>query len=178
MSEGFASEGTQEWYVWTVRVGKFELVKRYIEENVKEVTKVLYPTVTTEKQVKSGTRKKKSPLYAGYIFLQYAHDPDSPTTWLKLNKYPFVTGYVGPCTAKDLASVDSLQKVEKLNNDMVKEFKEGDKVRVNGGVFVGYVGSVVSKNSNSVKVALGEDNSIMTVVFSPEDLDITDRRGS
>jgi transcription antitermination factor NusG len=169
----------QEWYVWTVRPGKFEVVERYIKEKVPEISKVLYPTVTTEKMdKKGGVKKKKSPLYAGYIFLQYRHDDKNPSVWLKLNKHPFITRYVGPCSAKDLASVDSLQKVERWNNDEVKNFIVGDIVRVNGGVFVGFSGRVVYLTSNSVGVELSSLGKTLKVVFSPEDLDILDREAS
>lgn len=169
----------QEWYVWTVRAGKFDIVQKYIEECVPEVRKVLYPTVTTEKRTQKGeVKKKKSPLYAGYMFLQYAYNEENPIVWLKLNKHPFITRYVGPCTAKDLASVDSLQKVEKLNNDEVRNFVVGDVVRVNGGVFVGFEGEVVRLASNSVAVELrrGGEGRTLKVVFSPEDLDILSRK--
>ena len=166
----------QEWHVWTVRSGKFEIVERYIEEKISEVKKVLYPTVTTERFTKSGIKKKKSPLYAGYVFLQYCHDPRNPTVWSKLNQHPFVTRYVGPCTPQDLASVDSLQKVETLNNEEVRNFIKGDKVRVNGGVFVNYRGTVTNLTSNSVGVELERAGKTLAVVFSPEDLDIMERR--
>lgn len=169
----------QEWYVWTVRTGKFGVVQKYIEERVPEVRKVLYPTVTTEKRtLKGDVKKKKSPLYAGYMFLQYTHSEENPIAWLKLNKHPFITRYVGPCTAKDLASVDSLQKVEKLNNDEVRNFMVGDEVRVNGGVFIGFGGKVVYLASNSVTVELQRSGEvrILKVVFSPEDLDILSRK--
>jgi transcription antitermination factor NusG len=166
---------SQEWYVWTVKSGKFDVVKKYIEERLPEVKKILYPTITTERITKKGeVKKKKIPLYAGYIFLQYKHRADNPRTWISLNNHPFVTHYVGPCTAQDLVSVDSLQKVEKLNLEAVKNFKLNDKVRVNGGVFEGFRGLVVGKSSNSIRV---EVNNSITVVFSPDDLDILAREG-
>lgn len=167
---------SQEWYVWTVKVGKFDIVKSYIKEKIPSISRVLYPTLTTEKRTKKGDiQKKKSPLYAGYMFLQYNHDKEKPTTWLMLNGHPFVTGYVGPCSAKDLASVDSLQKVEKLENEKVKSFQLGDKIRVSGGVFAGYEGSVNCLTSNSVGVQLSKMGKTLKVVFSPEDLAIVKR---
>jgi transcription antitermination factor NusG len=95
-----------EWYIWTVRPGKFDIVKAYIEKSVKEISCVLCPTVTSEKEMKSGRKKTKvSLLYAGYVFLQYAHDENNPVVWTKLNKHPFVVSYVGPCTAADIALI-------------------------------------------------------------------------
>lgn len=162
---------SMEWYVWTVRAAKFDLVKSYIEDNIPAVKRVLYPTVTMAKASSKGdVHNKKIPLYAGYMFLQYEHNLDNPITWVNINKHPFVTGYVGPCTAKDLASVDSLQKVETLNDDKVSEFKQGVSVKVVGGVFVNFVGTVSYVTSNTVGVNIESSGRLMKVVFSPKDL--------
>jgi transcription antitermination factor NusG len=100
------NEHPHEWYIWTVRPGKFDIVKAYIEKNVREVTDILCPTVTSEKQTKTGLKKVKvSPLYAGYVFMQYTHDIDDPVAWVKINNHPFVVSYVGPCSAKDIALI-------------------------------------------------------------------------
>lgn len=170
-----SSDLEEEWFVWSVRSDKFEIVKCYIEDKIPEVVKVLYPTVTSERVTKKGIKKSKTPLYAGYIFLQYIHNIDNPVTWNKLNNHPFITRYVGPCTAHDLASVDSLQKVEKLNNEEVRNFVVGDKIRVNGGIFVGYLGYVSQLTSNSIRVDLERSGKSLGVTFSPEDLDIVKR---
>lgn len=162
----------EEWYVWTVRPGKFEVVRRYIENNIPQVTEILYPTVTQEKHTKRGVKQKKSPLYAGYLFLRYNHDPKRPTTWLKIDKHPFITSYLGPCTAKDLASVNSLQKVDKPRDKEVDEFSVGDAVVINSGVFIGYKGSVSDTNSNSIGVNLEQGGKKLRVVFSPKDLSV------
>jgi len=163
----------EEWYVWTVRSGKFEEAKYYIEQRIPEVKKILYPTVTIERITKKGIKKNKEPLYAGYLFLQYEH---TPVTWNKLKVLPFIKRYVGPCTAQDLASVDSLQKVEALNNDEVKNFIIGDRVRVNGGVFVGFTGVICGVMSNYVRADLERVGKTLRVTFSPEDLDILERK--
>jgi transcriptional antiterminator NusG len=162
--------------VWTVKSGKFDIVKKYIEDSIPEITKVLYPTVTSEKHSAKGEVKtKKTPLYAGYLFLRYEHKPDSPKVWISLNKHPFITGYVGPCTPKDLVSVDSLQKVESVSLEAVKNFEEGDSVLVNGGVFKGMTGKVVGLSSNLIKVEITMLGRPGAVPFSPEDLDIVTR---
>ncbi len=167
---------TLQWYVWSVKTGKFDLVKKYIEEKIPEVKQVLYPTVTKERLLKSGESKKsKVPLYSGYMFLQYHHDAINPQVWLMLTKHPFVSTYVGPCTPADLVSVNSLQKLEVVNNEAVKDFKLGDSVRVNGGVFSGHTGIVSDISTNTVRVDVSMANRSMKFVFSPDDLDIIDR---
>jgi transcription antitermination factor NusG len=165
------SSQRQEWYVWTVSPGKFEVVRKYIKEKVPEINEVLYPAVTTETVTKKGEVKKKTtPLYAGYIFLQYHHDERNPGVWVKLQKHPFITRYVGPCTAQDLASVNSLQKVERDYDESVREFSIGDNVKVRSGVFAGFKGIVVGTTHNTVKVELHSLGRTLKVVFSPEDL--------
>lgn len=165
------------WFVWSIRLGKFDTVSKYIEEKVPEVKQVLYPTVTTERILKDGTaKKKKTPLYSGYIFLQYEHDPENPHVWLKLKSHPFVTNYVGPCTPADLISVDSLQKLELVNNDTIKSFSLGDSVRVNGGLCKGYSGIVTAVMNKTIRVEI-EAPKKMRYVFSPDDLDIVGRPG-
>lgn len=166
----------EQWFVWTVKLGKFDLVLKYIEEEVPEVKEILYPTITTEKVSKTGKRKKKkTPLYAGYVFLQYKHNSLNPTTWLKLNKHPFITRYVGPCTNKDLASVNSLQKIEKINTEEVKDFRAGDRIRVNGGVFKNMSGRVTNSSNNAVQVEISVFDRWTKATFSPVDLDIIKR---
>jgi transcription antitermination factor NusG len=172
-----SSADKQEWYVWVVKPGKFDLVKKFIEESIPEVTKVLYPTVTSEKVLKTGkVKKKKTPLYSGYLFLQYKHIPENPSVWVRLKAHPFISNYVGPCTPADLASVDSLQKVETLNLEAVKKFEVGDLVTVNGGVFKSYRGVVVDISANTIRVDVDSGNKRMKIVFSPDDLDILDRK--
>jgi len=167
-------DSDQEWYVWTVSAGKFLVVKKYIEEKVTEVTQVLYPAITTETKTKKGEiRCRVSPLYAGYIFLRYHHDAENPQVWVKLNKHPFITRYVGPCSEKDLASVNSLQKVERHYDEEVKLFSPGDRVEVKGGVFCGFKGSVQEVDRNLIKVELHSLGKSLKVVFSPGDLVVT-----
>lgn len=100
------ADASPQWFIWTVRPGKFEIVKAYLEKEVKEVSDILFPTETSEKKTKTGAKKTKtSPLYAGYVFLQYTHDVSDPVAWVKINRHPFVAGYVGPCTAADIAQI-------------------------------------------------------------------------
>jgi transcription antitermination factor NusG len=106
MSKSPGLQPDQEWYIWTVRPGKFHIVREYLEKNVIEVTNILCPTQTSEKETKAGRKKVKvSPLYAGYVFLEYAHDVNNPIAWVKIDRHPFVVGYVGPCTAADIALI-------------------------------------------------------------------------
>lgn len=178
MSEIEVKNTSPSWYVWRIRSDKLDVVKRFIEEEVPEINKVLHPTVTEEKSLKSGkVKKKKSPLYAGYIFLNYEEDQETRDVWVKLKSHPFITQFVGPCTPSDLASVESLEKVEEINDERVKQFLEGDSVRVNGGPLKGLYGSVIGCSTNTVRVEIEVFGRTTKAVFSPEDLDILKRNG-
>lgn len=93
-------DDSPRWYIWTARPSKVSVVKEYIENNVKGVSCVLCPT-------KDGdlSTSKATPLYAGYMFLKYAHNEANPTTWLSIKKHPFVVSYIGPCADKDINSL-------------------------------------------------------------------------
>jgi transcription antitermination factor NusG len=159
----------QKWHVWVVRPGKFDTVAKYIAESVPEVKEVLYPTVTKQINEK---KKKRVPLYAAYIFLRYDH---TPLVWHKLNSNPFVTNYVGPCTAKDLASVESLKKVETLNYTKTKTFVQGDLIKVNSGPFKDFSGRVISAGANYIQIVVSVFGREVKATFLPADLDIVDR---
>lgn len=166
-----------EWYVWTVKQGKFDIVSKFISEDVPEVTRVLYPTITKERSTKTGiVKKSKVPLYSGYLFLQYKHNPEEPKVWLKLRSHPFITRYVGPCTPKDLASVESLEKIEDINTEDKKIFKPGDRVRVNGGFLKEMTGEVTScLSGNTIQVSINFFGRDVKATFVPADLDIVGR---
>ncbi len=167
-----------QWYVWSIKLGKYDLISQFIADKVPEIKNILYPTITTERHLKNGQiKKKKTPLYSGYLFLQYSHDPSNPTVWFKLKGHPFITSYVGPCTPADLVSVDSLQKLEAVNKMDSKSFLIGDQIRVNGGVFKGYNGKVVATLDKAVRVEMESHNKLVRFVFSPDDLDIIGRSG-
>ena len=144
---------------------------------VPEVKEVLYPAITTETITKKGKIKRKvTPLYAGYVFLQYHHDEDNPAVWWKLNRHPFITRYVGSCTVQDLASAQSLKKVEKVDDVKVRKFRIGDTIQVDSGVFIGFHGEVLNINRNHIGVELHSLGKTLKVVFSPDDLVIKGKR--
>lgn len=94
------------WYIWTIRPDRFDAVKRYIDNNVKEIIDIYFPTTTTEKHTNRGKSIKTVSVYGGYIFLKYNSDCNPSDVWYKINKHPFVVGYIGPCTDKELSILD------------------------------------------------------------------------
>jgi len=172
MSENNGSSGKQ-WHVWSARPNKFDIVANFIKDKIPQVKEVLYPTVVAEKTTAKGeVKKKKAPLYAGYLFLQY---DDDPHVWHKLNDHPFITRYVGRCTENDLYSVYNLRNVENLNKEESKEFLVGDRVKVNGGPFKGLSGNILIVRPNYIQVGVEVFGRPVKAAFDPSDLDIVER---
>ena len=166
-------EDKRQWHVWTTKPGKFSFVVKYIEESVPQIKEILYPTVVSDKAARNGD-KKRVPLYAGYLFLQYDSDP---AVWHKLNDHPFVSRYVGMCLGKDLHSVYNLRNVEFLNKEENKTFVEGDRVKVNSGPFKGMSGQVLIVRQSYVQVGIEVFGRPVKAAFVPGDLDIVIRAG-
>jgi transcription antitermination factor NusG len=162
------------WHVWTANPRKFDIIVKFIRDTLPEVKDILVPTEVSERKLAKGkTKKQKTPLYGGYLFLQYQ---DSPSVWHRLNNHVFVLGYVGQCSGPDLTSVYNLRNVETLNKEEDKEFRVGDKVKVNCGPFKGTTGVVAIVRNSYIQVlteAFGR-NCVKTT-FSPADLDIISR---
>lgn len=99
------------WYIWTVRPSKINIINKFIEENVPEVKQVVCPTVTVSKTSKTGKVKKRElPIYSEYLFLQY---DDHPTAYHKLIVHPFISKFLGPCKENELKIIESLQKPQR-----------------------------------------------------------------
>lgn len=134
------------WHIWLINPNRFLAVKKHLEDNVKEVEEVLYPTAIKEYKDGRGTLKKKHiPLYAGYLFLKYE---DSPNIFYKIAWCPFVNRYLGKCLGENLKDIKKMREVEKWN--AAKNIAVGDVVSVNGGPLKGMEGAVFMVSSNKV----------------------------
>jgi len=103
----------RQWHIWIVSPDKFNVVKEYLTKKVPEVREVLCPIKKEDRHTKGGAIKTKSrALYVGYVFLKYA---PSYHTWNMINRHPFVSSYLGPCSEKELETVKKLQNG--LDND-------------------------------------------------------------
>lgn len=103
---------TDQWYVWVFKPGKVDIVLKYIKDKIPEIKQVLCPSVSVkDRRNKKGLKLREVQLYAGYVFLNYNHDPKTPTVWLKLSKHPLVSRYVGPCSDKELSFVVEMTKL-------------------------------------------------------------------
>jgi transcription antitermination factor NusG len=159
------------WHIWVIKINKFDDVETYLK-TLPEIEEFLYPTATKEYKLKSGEiKKKRVPLYSGYLFLKYK---DSPETYTKLSSYPFITTYVGVCTGKDLELVRQVRELELLNTTN-KNMQVDDMVRINTGPFKGFEGAVTSVTSSNIIVQISVFGRSVNTTFSKDDADIIER---
>lgn len=155
------------WYIWVIKTGKYEKVKKYLE-TIPEIEEYFYPTTPKEVKRDNGSvSKRRVPLYAGYLFLKYKYSHDM---YHKLNSFPFITTYVGPCTKKDFEKIEKTMLLESINTGGF--ISVDDLVRVVCGPFKGLSGCVVGVNANNADVSLTIFGRQVKSTFRRNDLEV------
>jgi len=159
------------WHIWVVKQNRFETVERFLNE-LSEIKEILYPTATKEYKLKSGqVRKKRVPLYSGYLFLRYKF---TQKTHAALSKNAFLTTYVGRCSGADLEKVRAVKQLEEWNT-VNKMFEVDDIVNINCGPFKGFAGPVVEVSSASIIVIVKVFGRDVKVTVTKDDVDIVNK---
>lgn len=152
------------WYVIHCYSGYENKVRHAIEQRIEtmgmkdRIFDVLIPT-EEEVEVKDGKRRTiERRVFPGYILVQMKLDEDS---WYVVRNTPGVTGFVGmgndptPLRPEEVKKImnrmDSEQPVVKVN------FKIGQKVRIVGGPFNDFIGSVAAIDTGKSKVRVMVD---------------------
>jgi transcription antitermination factor NusG len=130
-----------KWFIWVVRQGKIDSIKYFLETEVPAVEEVFFPTVLKEFRVGTKIRRRRVPLYSGYLFLKYTDTEDS-RVFYTIRSNPFVTNFVGACSE---SKVEEMKKKEEWNV-LSKEVGVGDRVEIMCGPFVKCKGTVNSIN--------------------------------
>ena len=112
-------------------------------------------------------KKKKVPLYASYLFLQYEENPE---VLYKIRACPFVARYLGKCLGENLREVKSMREVEKWNTD--KNIAVSDSVSINGGPLKGLTGEVFMVSGNKVYIHVDIFGRNVQTEVLIEDVDI------
>lgn len=160
-----------QWHIWVVKPHRFSYVEAFLKD-IPEIEEILYPTETKEFKLKNNTkRKKRVPLYSGYLFLRYKQDAKLHET---LSSYPFITTYVGTCTGKDLEKVVEVKNLEEWNVKN-KKFELDDLVRINSGPFKDFTGEIEEINSNNVVVSIEVFGRSTRTSIDKDDADILKR---
>lgn len=161
---GDAGDGERHWYVIHCYSGYENKVRHAIEQRIEtmgmkdRIFDVLIPE-EEEIEVKDGKRRAvKRRVFPGYILVQMKMDEDS---WYVVRNTPGVTGFVGMGNEPTPLRPD---EVNKIKNRMEAErpitkvnFKVGEKVRITGGPFNDFIGSVAGIDIDKEKVRVMVD---------------------
>ncbi|WP_275944755.1 transcription termination/antitermination protein NusG [Phototrophicus methaneseepsis] len=162
--------GTQEdeqrnWYVVHCYSGYENKVRHAIEQRIEtmgmrdRIFDVIIPT-EEEIEVKDGKRKTvEKRVFPGYILVEMVLDEDS---WYVVRNTPGVTGFVGmgndptPLREEEVKAI--MDRMDDASGPTVRaDFKIGQKVRIVGGPFNDFIGTVNSIDSDKLKVRVMVD---------------------
>jgi transcriptional antiterminator NusG len=152
------------WYVVHCYSGYENKVQQAIEQRTEtmgmkdRIFDVLIPT-EEEVEVKDGKRRKvERRVFPGYILVQMRLDEDS---WYVVRNTPGVTGFVGMGNEPTPLTPDEVNKImNRMENDVpnvVVDFKVGEKVRIVGGPFNDFIGTVADIETDKQKVRVMVD---------------------
>jgi len=158
-----AEEG-KHWYVVHCYSGYENKVKHAVEQRIESmgmrdrIFNVLIPT-EEETEVKDGKRRTvEKRVFPGYILVQMRLDEDS---WYVVRNTPGVTGFVGmgneptPLTKDEVNRI--MHRMEDPDTKVRVDFKVGEKVRIVGGPFNEFIGTVSDIDNDKEKVRVMVD---------------------
>lgn len=159
-----AGEVGKHWYVVHCYSGYENKVQHAIEQRIEtmgmrdRIFDVLIPT-EEETEVKDGKRRTvEKRVFPGYILVQMRLDEDS---WYVVRNTPGVTGFVGmgneptPLTKDEVNRI--MHRMEEVEPRVTVNFKVGEKVRIVGGPFNEFIGSVAAIELDKQKVRVMVD---------------------
>lgn len=159
-----------KWYVIQAVSGQEKKVKKALEENreakgmIELVEEVLVPSEHVA-EVKQGQQKvMEKRLWPGYVILKMTLTDDS---WMYVKNTNGVLGFLGgdpptPLTDKEVDEI--LKEAEGKKGDVVQKHKinVGDRVKINDGVFVNFIGNVIEVFHDKGRL------SVMVSIFGRE----------
>jgi transcriptional antiterminator NusG len=157
-------DGDKYWYVVHCYSGYENKVYRAILQRIEtmgmkdRIFDVLIPT-EEEIEVKDGKRRTvERRVFPGYILVQMKMDEDS---WYVVRNTPGVTGFVGmgndptPLRPEEVSKI--MNRMEAEEPVYKVDFKVGEKVRITGGPFNDFIGSVAGIDVDKQKVRVMVD---------------------
>lgn len=158
------TEIPKDWFVVHCYSGYENKVKHAVEQRIEtmgmrdSIFDVLIPT-EEETEVKDGKRRTvEKRVFPGYILVQMRLDEDS---WYVVRNTPGVTGFVGmgnEPTPLTKAEVDRIMnRMEDPDTKVRVDFKVGEKVRIVGGPFNEFIGTVSDIDHDKEKVRVMVD---------------------
>ena len=165
----------KKWYVVNTYSGHENKVKEKLEMRAESmglqdyILRVIVPEQTVVEEKDGVTKEKVKKMFPGYILVEMVMSDEA---WFVVRNTPGVTGFIG--SSGKGAKPTPLQPYEVetiLNNmgisriDAPNELKEGDKIKIIDGPFVGMNGTIESidlenKIVNALVDLFGQETSI------------------
>ncbi len=165
----------KKWYVVNTYSGHENKVKEKLEMRAESmglqdyIFRVIVPEQTVVEEKDGVTKEKVKKMFPGYILVEMVMSDEA---WFVVRNTPGVTGFIG--SSGKGAKPTPLQPYEVetiLNNmgisriDAPNELKEGDKIKIIDGPFVGMQGTIESidlenKIVNALVDLFGQETSI------------------
>lgn len=165
----------KKWYVVNTYSGHENKVKEKLEMRAESmglqdyIFRVIVPEQTVVEEKDGVTKEKVKKMFPGYILVEMVMSDEA---WFVVRNTPGVTGFIG--SSGKGAKPTPLQPYEVetiLNNmgisriDAPNELKEGDKIKIIDGPFVGMSGTIESidlenKIVNALVDLFGQETSI------------------
>lgn len=156
------SGGGLKWYVVQVYSGYEHKARSSLLERIKQAGidadfgDILIPMETVQENRPAGKRVTAKTFYPGYIFVQMVMSDEA---WHVVRDTPKVTGFVGGRRPRSVPPQEVRSVVQQVEEGAAKPrpqvvFEQGDHVRVIGGAFANFTGSVeeVKPEKQKVKV--------------------------
>ena len=141
---------THKWYVLQALSGQEQRLKEVLEERIRLnemgalVRQVLIPTQTVQ-EIRGGKKRVTTrKFYPGYVMVEMLLNDD---TWELIKRTQGVIGFLGGDHPKPLGAAEVAEMFTQLEaaKDKVTpriSFQKGDRVKINDGPFVNFIGHV------------------------------------
>lgn len=151
------AESDRHWYVVHTYAGSEDRVKTNLEQRIRSMSSedVFQVVVPTEDEVEVHEGKRlvvAKKIFPGYVLVEMVMNPQS---WEVVRNTPGVTGFVGavnkpvPLTEKEIDNI--LKRMEVATPRVKTGLGRGDRVRINEGPFVDFIGLVDDINEDKGK---------------------------
>lgn len=160
-----------KWHVWTINSNRIKKVQEFIK-TLDEIESYLYPMVEKQKEGKKSKKKEYVPLYNNYIFLKYTDDIELN---YQLENFPWITGYVGVCSEKEMEAVKDQSRKKYEDLVPMNKIEEGHAYKLVGTPFRGFTCIVVANEGERIKVSVEIFGAERHVYCSPDDIELEGR---
>jgi len=164
------NENDYTWHIWVMKHGKFNHIKRHIQDEVEEIIDLVYPQEKIEVIVKNKVKIKTKPLYANYLFV-LVENKSFDKHVDKLNAYSFTTKYVGPASGADLEKIKNIVRIEERRSKN-PTFFIGESVSLIGGPLQGLTGKIVGVKERSAVVEVSLFKRVILANMPMENMDL------